>query len=173
MEDFVGGSTTTTSFLATVTESSPFRFDAIHAQTRSSLRITHIAMAPESGGGAALLSSLPTFAQVRTLSAPTAEVTTTTIAGFPAPSCCGKGGLVSSCGVVSSLNVVFDLDAFSELVVSGPGTLLFFGEQHSQLIDENLHHDMFDDEIDDEEGDFDGGDDDGFDLSEVMRLSRE
>lgn len=169
--DFFGddeGTTTTSSFLATVTESTPFRFDSIHAQTRSSLRITHISVIDGSGK-----DNRPTFAQIRTLSAPSAEVTTTTVAGFPAtaPNANNKL-LVSSTSIASSLNILIDLDGFTELIAQGPGTLLFFGEQSTQLIDENRHHEMFDEEGEEDEEGEDDDDDEEIDFAEMRRLAR-
>jgi hypothetical protein len=171
--DFFGddeGTTTTSSFLATVTESTPFRFDSIHAQTRSSLRITHISVIDATVSNSK--DKRPTFAQIRTLSAPTGDVATTTVAGFPATGDSASNKLlVSSTSVASSLNILLDLDGFTELMATGPGTLLFFGEQSTQLIDENRHHEMFDEE--EEEGDEDDDDDDDeIDFEAIRRLAR-
>jgi hypothetical protein len=164
------GTTTTSSFLATVTESTPFRFDSIHAQTRSSLRITHISVIDGSANNSK--DKRPTFAQIRTLTAPAGDVATTTVAGFPSTVVASASNklLVSSTSVASSLNILLDLDGFTELVATGPGTLLFFGEQSTQLIDENRHHEMFDEEEEGDENDDD--DDDEIDFEAIRRLAR-
>lgn len=142
---------TSTAFLGTVTEAEPFRFQSLHAQVRSALRITHIVYQP-AAPVAKHDDVAGAFAQIRSLCGPSGKVETFTVAGFRAQPSVSSGSAVAvthPSHIASGLNIQIDVDEYTELVMVGKGTLLYFGEQFSQLIDEEQNHHMFDDEEDD------------------------
>ncbi|EPY25742.1 hypothetical protein STCU_06501 [Strigomonas culicis] len=79
--------------------------------------------------------------------------------------------------IVACVRIRLDVDASAQLSVVGPGTVMFYGEQHSALIPEWENHRIFrvnedDEEVDGEEDEEEESEMDDDELRDMFRYSR-
>ena len=130
-------------FAAHVTSQTPFRFQTdakFDAQSRSTVEISHIALTSSSSSSSSLdqttnsnNSNCPVFVQVQTLTAPSGAVERHTVA-------C----LTPAAPVVSGLRIRLDVDGYAEFHVVGNGSVVLYGLQLSEDVQDNEDPDMFD-----------------------------